>query len=81
MVVVENEEEEVVIEEEAPDEGKKEEQPTPALKKRKETINTTGTPRYQDFDDLYNQALEYERILEKEDGFNKRNNETSGGGG
>ncbi|XP_057548098.1 uncharacterized protein LOC130826533 [Amaranthus tricolor] len=27
-----------------------------------------GTLRYQDFDDLYNQALEYERILEKEDG-------------
>ncbi|XP_057520750.1 uncharacterized protein LOC130801014 [Amaranthus tricolor] len=40
-----------------------------------------GTPRYQDFDDLYNQALEYERILEKQDGFNKRKNESSGGGG
>ncbi|XP_057532943.1 uncharacterized protein LOC130810836 [Amaranthus tricolor] len=40
-----------------------------------------GTPRYQLFNDLYNQALEYERILEKEVGFNKRKNETSGGGG
>ena len=40
-----------------------------------------GTPRYQDFDDVYNQALEYERILEKESGFNKRKNETSGGDG
>ena len=35
-------------------------------------------PRYQDFDDLYTQALEYERIWEKEDGFNKRKNESSG---
>ena len=40
-----------------------------------------GTFRYQDFDDLYNQSLEYKRILEKEDGFSKRKNETSGGGG
>ena len=40
-----------------------------------------GTSRYQDFDDLYNQALEYERILEKEDGFSKRKNETIGGSG
>ena len=39
-----------------------------------------GTPRYQDFNDMYNQALEYERILEKEDEFNKRKNESSGGG-
>ena len=40
-----------------------------------------GSYRHQDFDDLYNQALEYECILEKEDGFNKRKNETSGGSG
>ena len=38
-----------------------------------------GTPRYQDVDDLYIQALEYERILEKQDGFNKRKNESSRG--